>query len=128
MPPSYKFLIFGLFLLFFGVSSAQDCTILKNNSFTYRAAKNNVLVEFKEKEYIEYHLNKKHYIKSKIEWVSDCEYYLIIEESTLPDFPFEKGTKMHIIVNHVKGNKVYYKSSLGGRTWEGKMKKVRKKS
>tara|TARA_R110002073_G_scaffold296322_1_gene462306 strand:+ start:16315 stop:16701 length:387 start_codon:yes stop_codon:yes gene_type:complete len=122
------FLTFFLFFFFLGTSSAQNCTLLKNNSFTYRAAKNNVLVEFKEKEYIEYHLNKKYYIKSKIEWVSDCEYYLVIEESTLPDFPFEKGTKMHIIVTQVKGNKVYYKSSLAGRIWEGKMKKVRKKS
>jgi len=125
---SSLFLTSFLFLFFLKISSAQDCTILKNNSFTYRAAKNNVLVEFKEKDYIEYHLDKKYYIKSKIEWVSDCEYYLIIEETTLPDFPFEKGAKLHIVVTQVKGNRVHYKSSMEGRSWEGKMKKVRKKS
>jgi hypothetical protein len=102
-------------------SSSKDCGILKDNTFTYRNSKKEVIVVFKENKHVEYHNNKEFFIKSDIEWVSNCEYYLIIKESTLPNFPFKMGTKMHIVVNKVRGKKVYYTSSLGGRSWEGRL-------
>ena len=58
--------------------------------------------------------------------MTNCEYYLTIKESNLPNFPFKMGTKMHILVNKVKGKRVYYTSTLGGRSWEGKMTKIKK--
>ena len=103
--------------------TVNDCSILKNNSFEYKVGKKEILVIFGEDEYIEYHENKKYYIKSDIEWVTACEYNLIIQESTLPNFPFTTGTKMNIKVDRVKGNKVYYTATLGGRSWEWKMVK-----
>jgi hypothetical protein len=106
----------------------QDCSVLKNNSFTYKLSKDDVLVEFKENKHVEYHQDKKYYIKSNVEWVSDCEYYLVIQDVTLPDFPFKLGSKLHIVITKVKGRKIYYKSSMGGRTWEGKMTKSKQKS
>lgn len=118
----YSFLtIFFFCFSFQGV--AQKCEILKNASFTYKLAKKEVLVEFKENKHVEYHQDKKYYIKSNIEWVSDCEYYLVIEDATLPNFPFRKGSKLHIKITKVRGKRVYYKSSMAGRTWEGKMTK-----
>jgi hypothetical protein len=68
-------------------------------------------------------INKEHSIKSDIQWVSDCEYNLTIKETTLPRFPFKIGSKLHIVITKVKGNKVYYTSMLGGKTWEGKLTK-----
>lgn len=121
-----KQLLITLFFCFsLGTIFAQDCSILKNSSFTYRFAKQKVLVEFKGNTYIEYHQDKKYYIKSTIDWVSDCEYNLIVEEANLPDFPFKKGSKLHIRVNKVKGKRVYYTSTIAGRSWEGKMVKVK---
>ena len=102
----------------------EECSFLKNNSFTYRVGTKDVLVVFGENKYVEYHENKKYYIKSDIEWLSDCEYKLIIQESTLPDFPFKRGTTMRIKVDRIKGSKVYYTATLGGRTWEWKMTKI----
>lgn len=128
MNPLKLSLILLFFTFSFGTITSQNCSILKNNSFTYRAQKDDILVEFKENEFIEYHQDKKYFIKSSIEWVSDCEYYLTVKEATLPDFPFGKGTKLHIVVNKVKGSKVFYTSSMNGRTWQGKMKKIGKKS
>lgn len=120
-----------LLLLFFGMGflmsfSAQDCTTLKNNNFVYKNGGKEILVVFGEDDYVEYHNKKKHYIKSDIEWVSDCEYNLIIKEATLPDFPFKNGTVMNIKIDRVKGKKVYYTATLGGRSWEWKMTKVKK--
>ena len=105
--------------------STEECSILKNNSFTYRNAQKDVLVVFNENVHFEYHNNKAYYIKSDIDWISECEYYLVIKETTLPNFPFKMGTKLHIKVNKVKGRKVYYTSSLGGRTWEGRLTKIK---
>lgn len=115
--------IFGLGIL--SSFSIMDCSILKNNSFEYKAGSKEVLVVFGENEYIEYHEKKKYYIKSDIEWITDCEYNLIIQESTLPNFPFKSGTTMNIKIDRVKGKKVYYTATLGGRSWESRMVKVK---
>ena len=85
------------------------------------------MVEFGETKHVEHHQKGKYYIKSNVEWISDCEYYLIIEDVTLPDFPFELGSKLHIKITKVRGNRVYYKSTMGDRSWEGKMTKIEKK-
>lgn len=108
--------------------TAKDCSILKNNTFKYKVGNKDVLVVFGEKEYTEYHEKKKYFIKSDIEWLSDCEYNLIIQESTLPNFPFKPGTKMNIKIDRVRGKKVYYTATLGGRSWEWKMVKVKNKN
>ena len=121
-----KFIYSFLTIFFFCFSfqgTAQKCEILKESSFTYKLAKKEVLVEFKENKHVEYHQDKKYYIKSNVEWISDCEYYLVIQDVTLPNFPFRKGSKLHIKITKVRGKRVYYKSSMGGRTWEGKMTK-----
>ncbi len=126
MKKIYKALALFSFMLLMSFTG-NKCFMIKNNTFTYRNAKKDVIVIFDENKHTEYHNDKEHYIKSDIEWVSDCEYYLIIRESTLPNFPFKMGTKMHIVVNKVRGKKVYYTSSLGGRSWEGRMTKVKTK-
>jgi len=53
-------------------------------------------VNIKGKKHIEYHSNRKYYIKSKLRWVSDCEYNMIIKKVTIPDFPYGKGDLMNI--------------------------------
>jgi hypothetical protein len=122
-----KFIIPILFLSLLGTTNVvQDCTILKNNSFVYKLAKKDVLVEFGETKHVELHQKGKYYIKSDVEWISDCEYYLIIQDVTLPNFPFKLGSKLHIKITKVRGDRVYYKSTMGGRTWEGKMTRVEK--
>ena len=117
----YKISFFVVLLSF--TSKVKDCTILKNNSFIYKLGKKDVLVVFTENKHVEYHDDKKYSIKSNIEWVSDCEYYLVIEEATLPNFPFTSGTRLHIMITKIKGSKIYYKSTMGERSWEGRMVK-----
>ncbi len=120
----YKIIAFFSIAMLMSFAS-KDCSVLKNNSFTYRNGGKDVLVVFEENKHAEYHNDKEYYIKSDIQWVNDCEYYLVIKETTLPNFPFKMGTKMHIKVNKVKGKKVYYTSYLGGKSWEGRLTKVK---
>lgn len=117
-------LILALFLVTSLSLKAQDCSAIKNNNFTYKNGGKEILVVIGENDYIEYHNKKKHYIKSDIEWVSDCEYNLIIRESTLPNFPFKMGTVMTVKIDKVRGKKIYYTATLGGRSWEWKMTRV----
>ena len=104
----------------------KDCSIIKNSNFTYINQGKEVFVVFKGNEYVEYHNNRKHFIKAEIEWITDCEYNLIIEESTIPGFPLDGGTSMNIQVNRVSGNKVFYTCTLGTKSWKGKMTKTKK--
>ncbi|TVZ56503.1 hypothetical protein OD91_1789 [Lutibacter sp. Hel_I_33_5] len=116
--------LFLFLCLFFALSSfsiKQDCTVLKNNSFTYKLGKDKVLVVFNEDKHTEYHEEGKYIIQSDIKWISECEYYLIINEATLPNFPFKLGSKLHVKITGKRGKKIYYKSTLGGNTWEGRM-------
>lgn len=115
-----------LIIIGFGFTENEGCEILKNNNFTYKNGGNDVFVVFKNDKYIEYHNKRKYFIKADIDWVSTCEYYLVIKESTIPNFPFSSGEKMHIKVDKIKGKNVYYTCSLGGRSWEGKLTKSKK--
>jgi len=72
----------------------KDCSVLRDNHFTYRNANKEVLVIFKGNEYVEYHNNKEHFIKAEIQWISNCEYNLTIKETNLPRFPFKIRSKL----------------------------------
>lgn len=126
MKKLYFLIAFVGFTTLTSFTSKKECSILKNNSFKYKVGSKDVLVVFGENDYTEYHEKKKYFIKSDIEWLSDCEYNLIIQESTLPNFPFKSGTVMNIKIDKVKGKKVYYTATLGGRSWEWKMTKEKK--
>jgi len=119
------YILFSFSLILLSFTPTQDCSILKNNSFTYTLAGEKVLVKFTENEQIEYHQNGKYFIKSAVKWGANCEYFLTIKETTLPNYPFKKGTKLHVVITKIKGDKIYYKSTFENRTWEGRFRKVK---
>ena len=47
---------------------------------------------------------------------------MIIRDFNLPNFPFKAGTKMRMKITKVENGFIHYTSTLGGRTWKGKMK------
>jgi len=104
------------------VSYDTESSVLKNNTYTYEYKGKDVIVIFNNDEHIEYYNNKKYYIKSKLTWTNKYECEMTIIEATLPDVPFKAGTKLNMKVTKTQGNHVFYESTLGGRTWEGKMK------
>lgn len=84
-----------------------------------------VKVQFKGNNHTELHNNGKHFIKSDIEWISDCKYYLTVKETNFPDFPFKTGTKILVEITKTNGDNVYYKSSINNQNWEGKLTKIK---
>ncbi|QNM87025.1 hypothetical protein H9W90_07900 [Polaribacter pectinis] len=106
------------------IAEYKDAPIIDNKTFTYEYKGGQVLVIFNGKEHIEYYNNNKNYIKSSIKWISRRECLITLKEINLPNFPFKTGTHLKMEITKIRGRNVYYKSTLGGRTWLGKMKEV----
>ena len=106
-------------------SSPPIAPLLKNASYTYTYKGENVVVNFSEKEHIEYYSNKRYFIKSSIEWVANNESYMTIQEFNLPNFPFKRGARLHMKINKIKRGYIYYESTLGNNSWTGRMKKLK---
>lgn len=70
---------------------------------------------------MELHEGGKKYIKSKINWTSDCEYQLIVKESNMVNTPISAGSTMFVKIRKVKKQKVFYTSTFRGRSWDGKL-------
>ena len=97
-------------------------TLVNDGTYTYVYDGGEVEVVYKGDEHYEFHDNKKYFIKSKLFWVSKDLVYVTIEDFTIPNFPFKRGTKMKIEITKKEKEFIYYESTLGGRTWLGKMK------
>ncbi|TXD45815.1 hypothetical protein [Polaribacter sp. IC073] len=106
------------------VSKNEIVPMLEETTYTYKYKGNEVLVVFTEDEHIEYFNDKKHAIKSSIEWTASDECYMTLKESNLPNFPFTSGIKLHMKITKIKRGYIYYESTLGGRSWTGRMKQV----
>ena len=96
--------------------------LIRDGNYTYTYMGKSVLVSFKGKDHIEYHQDKQYHIKSTLKWMNDKECEITIEHSTLPDFPFKRGAKLHFKILKMTKTKLVYQSTLGKRSWKGKMK------
>lgn len=105
------------------VNTSEISNLLSNKTFSYKYQGKEVIVIFHKKNHIEYFNNKKYYIKSRVIWTSEKTCTMVLKESNLPGFPFKNGAQLELKITKVKRNYIHYKSTLGGRTWKGKMKK-----
>lgn len=121
---SITLLIFSLLVFTSGSDSNTNCLILHEGTFTYGNVGNEVKVVIKGEDHTEYHNNGKYIIKSKLIWVSDCEYNMTMTEVTIPNFPYGIGDVMNVKIDKVKGNEIYYTSTVKGQSWKGKFTKI----
>jgi len=105
--------------------SIENCNILHEGNFTYGTADDLIKVNIKGEKHIEYHNNGTYYIKSKLDWVSDCEYNVTMKKVTIPNFPFGKGDVMNVKINKVDGNKIHYTSTVNEQSWDGVFTKIK---
>lgn len=103
--------------------NANDCKVLKNGRFKYLDAEDtSAYIVITGNDHTEYHANGKYYIKSKLNWISNCEYIMTMTEITIPDFPFHPGDKMRVVIVKVKGDIIYYTATVSDRKWSGRLK------
>ena len=88
----------------------SDCNILKHCKLLYTNIEDSTgYIIINGNNHIEFFENGKYFIKSKLDWVSDCEYNATMTEITLPNFPFKPGEKMNVKIDKIEGGKVYCK-------------------
>lgn len=109
----FKLIFCLFFFLTTTISIAQsnqnfDCKILKNIKLKYvdNPDKTAYLI-IKDNKHVEYLEGGKYFIKSDLEWLSDCEYNAKMTEITLPNFPFKTGEIMNVKFKKTENGFIY---------------------
>lgn len=107
-------------------NAAPDCSIMEEGTFTYLDVPSDptAYIEIKNKRHTEYHQKGKYEIKSRIEWISACSYEVTLRKSENPDLDFDRGTTMRVTIEDTMGRTIYYKATMNGKTWHGKLQKT----
>ncbi|TPG41629.1 hypothetical protein [Flavobacterium pectinovorum] len=116
---------FTLLILFLTatISMAQnnqnfDCKILKDIKLKYAHKPDNTdYIIIKDNKHVENLEDGKYYIKSDLEWLSDCEYNATMTEITLPDFPFKAGEIMNVKFEKIKDDTIYGTATVRNQTF-----------
>ncbi|MES1218596.1 MAG: hypothetical protein ABUT20_24040 [Bacteroidota bacterium] len=103
----------------------DDCKIMHSGTFIYGDPGFEVKVVIKGNKHTEYHDNGRYFIKSKLTWLSDCEYDMTMTDVTIPNFPYKVGDVMNVKIDKVDGDKIYYTSTVQGKSWQGKFIKIK---
>lgn len=103
----------------------KGCSILRKGTFVYGDSQDEIQVVIKGAKHTEYHNNKKYIIESKLDWVNDCEYNMTMVKITIPNFPYKVGDMMNVKIDSVRGNEIFYISTVYGQSWEGKLLKIK---
>ena len=122
-----KISLFLICLLCFITSHSQpkanDCEILKHCKLKYIDGQDSTCyIIINNTEHVEYYESNKYYIKSKLNWLNDCEYEATIIEISLPNFPFGPGPGevMHVSFKKIDDKIVSYVATVRGQNVEEK--------
>jgi hypothetical protein len=108
-----KSLSLFILLLITTISMAQnnqnfDCKILKDIKLKYAHKEGDKdYVTIKGNKHVESLEDGKYFIKSDLEWISDCEYNATMTEITLPNFPFKAGEVMNVKFEKMEDDIIY---------------------
>jgi len=120
-------LLCSVVLMSFAVAdnTAGDCSMAHDGTFTYTDDEGKeVVVVIKGDSHMEYHNEKAYTVEAKIKWLSDCEYTSTMVKETIPAVTIPAGTVMHVKIDKIDGNFIYYTAKVVGQTFSGSMKKI----
>lgn len=118
------YVVCPLCTIFFS-EAGNECKVLKEGLFVYGSGSNIVRVVISGDSHTEYHNGGKYIIKSKLNWVNDCEYNATLLEVTIPDFPYGRGDLMNVKVERVVDKEIYFVSTVNNKSWSGKLIKIK---
>lgn len=121
----------GLMLILVNIVKAQSakddsCSILKNGTFKYLDAEDTTAYfVVSPGSHVEYLRNGAYTIRSKVTWINNCSYKMLMLSNTLPDFPFKPGQTMTVSIDKIENDIVYYTSKVQDQQWRGRLVKVK---
>src|ERR1022692_107442 len=121
------------FLIFTSVAIAycqlralNDCSVLKKYKLQYLSLKDSsAYIRISQDSVVEYHHHEKYTLRAKIDWTNDREYDMTLTSVTIPDFSYRPGDVMHVRIDRIEHDIIYYISTINGNSWEGKLRVVR---
>jgi hypothetical protein len=120
---SVAFLLLSV-ISFSSFSPVGGCTIMHNGKFKYMADKELIFVTINDSTFTESYQDGKYFIKAQLDWISQCEYNLIITKVNAPGSMYATGDELNVKINHVEGNDIFYTASTKRVSWEGKFTKI----
>ncbi|MBS1666545.1 MAG: hypothetical protein JST58_04135 [Bacteroidetes bacterium] len=123
-----------IIILFFALSSfaygqrsqGMDCSVLKKYKLQYLSIQDtSAYIRLSNDSLEEFHNNGKYSIMAKLDWTNDCEYDMILSSVNIPNFPYRPGDVMHVMVEKIENDIVYYISTINGNSWEGRLRILR---
>ena len=104
-------------------SQGMDCSVLKKYKLQYLSIKDtSAYILLSNDSLEEFHNNGKYSIKAKLDWTNDCEYDMVLSYVNIPNFPYRAGDVMHVMVERIEQDIVYYISTINGNSWEGRLR------
>jgi hypothetical protein len=119
--------VFGLLLAVISFSSflpSGDCSIMHNGRFRYTADNEEVIVTINDSSFTESYDGGKHYVKAQLDWLSECEYNIVITKVNAPGMMYKPGDEINVKINRVEGKNVFYTATINRVSWEGKFTKL----
>ncbi|TDP01627.1 hypothetical protein [Flavobacterium sp. 245] len=119
----FKSLLLLILFLTTTLSMAQnnqnfDCKILKDIKLKYAHKEDDrSYIIIKGNKHVESLEDGKYFIKSDLEWISDCEYNATMTEITLPNFPFKPGEIMKVKFEKIKDGFIYGTATVRNQTF-----------
>lgn len=91
----------------------MDCKILRAIKLKYvNNPDQTAYVVIQDKKHVEYLEAGKYFIKSDLDWISECEYNAKMTEITLPNFPFKSGEVMNVKFEKIENGFVFGTASV----------------
>jgi len=122
-------LVLSLFIthsLIYSQSENQtDCSFLKNSKMLNISIPNGGYVIINDSIHTEYVDDGKYYIKSKLEWINDCEYNATVTEFTWPGFNFPIGEILNSKIVKIQNDTLYFELSVRDFKMETKYKRIK---
>ncbi|NHN26496.1 hypothetical protein FIA58_012490 [Flavobacterium jejuense] len=120
----FLLLICVLPLITFTQIDNTNCDLLHNGTFIYFYNNEKIKVTINENNHTEYHENGKYVIHSKLFWINDCEFVATCVKTTIPKPFYRVDDQMHVKVNRIYKNEIYFTSSINRNEWSGKLVRI----
>ena len=122
----FPFFIFAGYFSYGQETPKPDCFALKQGTFRYLDIEDTTAYfEIDKSNHTEYHEGGRYIIKSKLQWISDCQYSMTMLSNTIPDFPFKPGDVMLVTIKKIDDNIIYYTSEVNKQSWDGRALRIR---
>ena len=88
------------------------------------ADKEEVVVTITDSNFVESYQDGKYFIKAQLDWLSQCEYNLVITKVNAPGVMYTTGDEVNVKINRVEGNDIFYTATVRRVSWDGKFTKL----